>query len=671
VLAHLSLLRVGVDSRFFQQATGAFVSVPAKLETPLAFPCCRHGGPELADGVRECRSPKLVGMQAVTPAICGECWYRDTSSRPAQPRIVPLRPCLHFGPALAQATRGKPRAGQTSRKARGENIVHECTHPQHGQTTFANCHFCADYVYPELTPDLSVDMVQRILAQPPRRQPDGWWRWPNVQAAQRRSADELLRRPLGRAAGGNGRGIVIAGGGKYLPSAYVTVRMLRQVGCRLRIELWHLCGEMDGRMRQILDGLGVTCIDADVFARTHPFRFLNFNWWKGWQLKCYALVHSRFREVLFLDADSFPLRDPEFLFDWPGYRDSGAIFWPDFEYTKDAFRSEACALFGIGPFEGLLTESGQMLIDRARCWRELNLALHYNAQADYMYRHIHGDKDTFTVAWQKAGRPYGRMWPTCGYAVHSILQYDDRGQVLFQHRASDKLTLEPTVFHSTPQLDQAGQAQATLPSDNFVHQVLDELRSGWRTWWDSLVALWHPHDPFRPSAEFRRYYQVKHDVARLLKPRTICEIGVRAGYSAFAFLAAAPDAKYLGIDADIPVHGGQPGFFDYARRSVITGNVRFQRCNSQRLAALPGRFDLVHVDGDHSYTGALHDIDLACRAGKHVLVDDYDFLDDVRRACDDFLATRPELTSEYFDDGLRGNLLIHVEPGTGGPHLRR
>ena len=42
------------------------------------------------------------------------------------------------------------------------------------------------------------------------------------------------------------RGIVICGGGeRYLPSAYVLVRVLRHLGCGLPVEVWHLGeGEM-------------------------------------------------------------------------------------------------------------------------------------------------------------------------------------------------------------------------------------------------------------------------------------------------------------------------------------------------------------------------------------------------------------------------------------------
>lgn len=56
-----------------------------------------------------------------------------------------------------------------------------------------------------------------------------------------------------------------------------------------------------------------------------------------WVLKPWALLNSSFRHVLMLDADSFPVTNPEFLFETPQYRDTGAIFWPDVRpYGKGA-----------------------------------------------------------------------------------------------------------------------------------------------------------------------------------------------------------------------------------------------------------------------------------------------------------------------------------------------
>lgn len=58
-----------------------------------------------------------------------------------------------------------------------------------------------------------------------------------------------------------------------------------------------------------------------------------------WLLKPYAVLHSCFDEVLYIDADSFPTRDPSDLFESPAYREHGALFWPDVRLTDQETRS--------------------------------------------------------------------------------------------------------------------------------------------------------------------------------------------------------------------------------------------------------------------------------------------------------------------------------------------
>jgi hypothetical protein len=125
----------------------------------------------------------------------------------------------------------------------------------------------------------------------------------------------------------DGRGIVIcAGGARLFTCAWVTIALLRrQLACTLPIEVWHLGPEeMGPPMRGLLEELGAHPIDAFEVAKRHQVERLG-----GWELKPYAVMHSRFREVLLLDADNVSVRDPAFLFDRPEYRDTGTLFWPD------------------------------------------------------------------------------------------------------------------------------------------------------------------------------------------------------------------------------------------------------------------------------------------------------------------------------------------------------
>jgi hypothetical protein len=158
------------------------------------------------------------------------------------------------------------------------------------------------------------------------------------------------------------RGIVTcAGGVRYLTCAFVLIKMLRHLGCTLPIEVWYL-GEDEGDPEwiELVRPLGVTCIDAFAVREKHPHPRLG-----GWQCKAFALRHTRFREVLFLDADNVPVVDPTFLFDEPQYRETGAVFWPDGSRTPSS--SPAWKLFDVPFRDEREFESGQFLVDKARC----------------------------------------------------------------------------------------------------------------------------------------------------------------------------------------------------------------------------------------------------------------------------------------------------------------
>jgi hypothetical protein len=400
---------------------------------------CRHRSTADTGNVYRCHSPKLVGLKLVTEEVCGQCHYRDHEVAASTYRPRHLLPCLKLGLALPEHN-----------AAVADGPIHTCTDPRYRRTTLNQCRHCPDYLFPLVTPVTPVNVVRQILDAPPYPQPDGWWSWPNVHEALRCGADEAIARTPPCSAEHAGRGVVIAGGANYFAAAYVTVRVLRRVGCQLPIELWHLAGEVTEAMRAALRPYGVVCVDADQVTNQQPFRFLDGHRWKGWQLKPYAIAACRFQEVLFLDADCYPTRNPEFLFDWPAYRERGAIFWPDLSTSAFLLPPEIWGVFGTQP-GGPPLESGQILINKRACWSELNLALWYNAHADLVYHLLYGDKDTFNIAWRRLGTSYSMPQSSSGWDTHTILQYAPDGTVLFQHRCQDKFRLDGDEFSNNHQ----------------------------------------------------------------------------------------------------------------------------------------------------------------------------------------------------------------------------
>ena len=230
----------------------------------------------------------------------------------------------------------------------------------------------------------------------------------------------------------HGRGIVIcAGGVKYFANAWVCIRMLRRLGCRLPIQLWHLGpDELDEAMRRLISRFEVECVDAFAVRRKHPCRLLN-----GWELKSYSILHSRFREVLLLDADNVPASNPEFLFKTQQFRETGALFWPDIDESK--MSASAWRFCGLEEQNEPAFESGQIVIDKQRCWRPLCLTMWFNEHSDFWYRHMHGDKETFHLAWRKLGVPFSMP----NRRPNGMRQHDFKGRLLFLHRNTDKWSL--------------------------------------------------------------------------------------------------------------------------------------------------------------------------------------------------------------------------------------
>jgi hypothetical protein len=235
----------------------------------------------------------------------------------------------------------------------------------------------------------------------------------------------------------NGRGVVIcAGGARLFTCAWVAIGILRHLGCTLPIEVWYLGrDEMGPPMRGLLEERGAEPVDALQVARLHGVERLG-----GWELKPYAIMHSRFREVLLLDADNVPARDPSFLFEQPEYLASGALFWPD--RVRLSPSNEVWVLSGLNYREMASFESGQMVLDKFRCWRALSLTHWLNQRSDTVYRFLHGDKDTFLIAWLMVGQDF-HLIPFQPKTLDGVLcQRGPDGAVLFQHRTQVKWILE-------------------------------------------------------------------------------------------------------------------------------------------------------------------------------------------------------------------------------------
>jgi hypothetical protein len=297
--------------------------------------------------------------------------------------------------------------------------------------------------------------------------------------AQRRQARPAC--PQGRF---RGRGIVTcAGGPRYFTCAWVLIWILRRVHrVDLPIQVWHLGRrEMSEEMRLLLTELDAEVVDAETVIARHPARVAG-----GWPLKPYAIAHSRFREVLYLDADTVPLVDPRRMLDWEAYRRQGMLLWPDVVDLKAD--GPIWQRLGLAPRDCVSVDSAVMVFDKQRTWDVLDMAVLLNAHVEQIYDAVHGDKDTFLLSALLLERDLSLMPHRPFDFDNDRVHRDPAGDPFLHHRTSAKWSL------TTPNRPLAGAV--LMPH---AEAALAELRRRW-----SGVVFHLPERSARARAEEHR-----------------------------------------------------------------------------------------------------------------------------------------------------------------------
>ena len=135
------------------------------------------------------------------------------------------------------------------------------------------------------------------------------------------------------------------------------------------------------------------------------------------------------------------------------------------------------------------------------------------------------------------------------------------------------------------------------------------------------------------------YYHYYYDLVREKNIQTVLEIGVRAGYSMYAMASANLKLDYTGIDLNHGTHGGIVGAINHAKglaKDFPEANISITEGNSEHYK-VEKFYDLIHIDGDHSYRGCMADLEKFTLHGKYIFIDDYDYIGQVKKAVDEFI----------------------------------
>lgn len=287
--------------------------------------------------------------------------------------------------------------------------------------------------------------------------------------AEKWIAEQLPRRRYPEAKF-SGRGVVIAAGGlRYLVPAWVCVRALRHVGCELPIQIWHRgVGEQIPAIESRLADYGVEFIDAYAVRDSgHPHARLN-----GYELKAFAVTWCPWEEVLYLDADNMPVRDPTYLFDELPYDHTGAILWPDYpDYSPD---SSIWRLYGIPYRPVKRLETGQMLIHKRPCWQSLQLLDWYLQRSLFFFRYGLGDLDPTLAAWLKLGCEFAQ--PSRG--IHTLRNRKGQLRTMCQHDLGDNRIFQHHNMRKWSLYDEWENLPDLMLADE-IQSWLAELREVW------------------------------------------------------------------------------------------------------------------------------------------------------------------------------------------------
>ena len=177
---------------------------------------------------------------------------------------------------------------------------------------------------------------------------------------------------------------------------------------------------------------------------------------------------------------------------------------------------------------------------------------------------------------------------------------------------------------------------------------------------DNDMFSMEKNDPVHDYILSNNCYEWYYTIAKVLKPKSILEIGVRFGYSLVSMMKGAENSiEYvLGMDNDSYIHNSTQlarGYCELVKPNITTIDV----VNSQKIQKLDRHFDLVHIDGDHTYNGKIYDLNLIKNNCIYCIIDDYDFIDSVRKATDDFMLDNTSIIkNKLYIPSFRGTMIL-------------
>jgi len=216
-----------------------------------------------------------------------------------------------------------------------------------------------------------------------------------------------------------GRGIVICTGHKHFRYARSTIDSLRNVlNCTLPIQVFYN-GNDDLPVEEQDILWKYDNISVDDISYYFDNQAINI---EGWAIKPFAVLASKFEEVIIIDADVVYLHDPEELFDNKNYQKTGTIFFRDrtlypginhrvrwlHYWMEDPLpESKNTRFYNYETIYEM--DSSTVVIHKTKTLLGLLTTCKLNEgniRTEVVYKVVHGDKETFWMGYDMARQHY-------------------------------------------------------------------------------------------------------------------------------------------------------------------------------------------------------------------------------------------------------------------------
>ncbi|KAJ1560831.1 hypothetical protein HK405_005810 [Cladochytrium tenue] len=293
------------------------------------------------------------------------------------------------------------------------------------------------------------------------------------------------------------RGIVFATSRKNVHNIIMATLLLRRTGCALPVAFLYNRGDTSGAELDILAKYNITAVD--FHDSVSDKKWSHGDWSHGAAVAA-ALLKAPFEEILFLEPETYLLRDPTFLFSLPEFAKDGALFWQD--VNRRQVEPHLLKMLGIWDDKigaeresGMELKNGIMVLSKPKVWRALKYAEFMLSDSYYFFKHLNGYKETFYYAFRTSGTPFylNPLFPELVGAVVSPLEPAGRAAV---SSSGAEFCGQAIVLHSPPSQSETGGGGAPLLLDM---RFLDTVYEPELDYFQTAAAVSWPGDDASPA----------------------------------------------------------------------------------------------------------------------------------------------------------------------------